>query len=499
MLLISFVCIQFSLLYLEKQELPIKISPYPHGKNFAFTVTDDPDKNRLKDKKIVYDYLNKIGLKTTVLVWVKKANKTNLLPIQPVHNYRYGDTLENEDYLNYILHLHNSGFEIGTHTITAGADYREETLEGYEEFKRIFGKYPKMVIMHSHNLDNLYWGKYVFDQNIIQKLAGLIIKTPYGGHIENSDYFWGDFARENIKYIRLWGSSNINTLAFNKSMPYKIKSKPFVNYFHSFSDGYNCSTFTKLISDENIDKLKNQRGASIVYTHFADGYVDRKGQLDPDFSLQIKKIADSKEGWFVPASELLDRLIEIRNIYVLKHNGCLYIANCNNKKVDGLTILKNKNRKRIYDSMGKEMIPNNENEIIISSIGPFEYLRLYDNKRNINNENKSTNDTLIIKESMSSIIVINAGKDRVKNCQIPYRAGQEYYDKKGKRIKKNTKNYLVIENLNPNQVYVVFKNPYGSIRDSEIGLGEYINLISGRIAVYIKNGNFLKPKYWRRN
>ena len=78
-------------------------------KQYAFTVTDDPDKNILAEKKILYDYLSEIGLRTTVLIWIKNADKTNLMPIRKVKNYKYGDTLENSEYLEYIKKLSKLG------------------------------------------------------------------------------------------------------------------------------------------------------------------------------------------------------------------------------------------------------------------------------------------------------------------------------------------------------------------------------------------------------
>ena len=90
--------------YLNKPSFVI--SPYPDGKNFAFTITDDPDKNRFERTKIVYDFLSEEGLRTTALVWVKRADKTNLPPIKPVVKYKYGDTTEKKEYLEYFQNLH---------------------------------------------------------------------------------------------------------------------------------------------------------------------------------------------------------------------------------------------------------------------------------------------------------------------------------------------------------------------------------------------------------
>jgi hypothetical protein len=61
------------------------------------------------------------------------------------------------------------------------------------------------------------------------------------------------------------------------------------------------------LSEANIDRLEANGGACIVYTHFASGFVDADGLVDPRFEQRIAYLA-SKRGWFVPVSSLLDHL-----------------------------------------------------------------------------------------------------------------------------------------------------------------------------------------------
>ena len=42
---------------------------WPHGREFAFTVFDDPDAQTYETTNIVYSFLADIGLRTTVAVW----------------------------------------------------------------------------------------------------------------------------------------------------------------------------------------------------------------------------------------------------------------------------------------------------------------------------------------------------------------------------------------------------------------------------------------------
>ncbi|MBI5118517.1 hypothetical protein HZA56_18780 [Candidatus Poribacteria bacterium] len=383
----AIVALAFFTKKLSIQEGPAyQVSPFPYGKNFAFTITDDPDHTKLQKVKPVYDFLVKNGFKTTVAVWVLEAKRSNGLPDQE-NSHSESDTLQREAYRKYILWLKEKGFEIAIHTVSEGNDRREDTVRGYEEYKKIFGENPKINIMHSNNLENIYWGSKVITNKYLQwfmeHVAGTIypkVKFPFEGEVPGSPYFWGDILREKTKYVRLWGTDDINTLKFNQTMPYHDPAKPYVEYWFSFSDGYNVRFFKQLISDENIERLVKERGASIVYTHFAAGFTlktkEGKYEIDPSFSEQMEKIARHKQGWFVPASNLLDRLLLMKNVTLVEGNHVLLVVNSNECAVEGITILLPSNS-LFFGSDGKEYRPNEENEIVIEKVPPFGNFALY--------------------------------------------------------------------------------------------------------------------------
>lgn len=92
-------------------------------------------------------------------------------------------------------------------------------------------------------------------------------------------------------------------------MPYRVKVKDkYSNYWFSASDGFNLQAFNNLINKTNIDRLEDEGGACIVYTHFAAGFVDESGCLNQAFIENIRYLA-SRNGWFVSASELLNYLL----------------------------------------------------------------------------------------------------------------------------------------------------------------------------------------------
>lgn len=91
-------------------------------------------------------------------------------------------------------------------------------------------------------------------------------------------------------------------------MPYKVKDKPYVNYFFSASDGDTVSEFTNLLSKKNVDKLEKQGGLCIVYTHFGKGFINDNGELDKEFKENLEYLA-SKDAWFAPVTEILDYML----------------------------------------------------------------------------------------------------------------------------------------------------------------------------------------------
>ena len=91
-------------------------------------------------------------------------------------------------------------------------------------------------------------------------------------------------------------------------MPYiDGTKKEYSNYWFSSSDGHTISEFNSLLNKNNIDKLESEGGACLVYTHLASGFFKRDGIINEEFKRNIKYLS-SKNGWFVPASTLLDYL-----------------------------------------------------------------------------------------------------------------------------------------------------------------------------------------------
>ncbi len=275
---------------------------WPDGKKFAFTIVDDTDNGTAENTKPVYDFLYKHGIITTKTVWV-----------YPSRDKFTGGCLLDNEYLNFILDLRDKGYEIGLHNVGSGKFKRDEIIKGIKIFEDKLGFYPRMQINHASNPDNIYWGsdRYQFALRNIFRIIYRGKRKFYGSDI-NSVHFWGNICKEKIKYIRNYVFNDINTLKADPLMPYIDKNKEqYSNYWFSSSDGHTVEEFNALLTKENVDKLECEGGACIVYTHFASNFVDDKGNLNEEFVSDIKYLS-GKNGWFVPASTMLDYLLSQR-------------------------------------------------------------------------------------------------------------------------------------------------------------------------------------------
>ncbi|MBN1213323.1 MAG: hypothetical protein JXA92_12180 [candidate division Zixibacteria bacterium] len=273
---------------------------FPDGKKFAFTIVDDTDNAILENIKPVYEFLDELGLRTTKTVWVLPSNDTSQWANR-------GACLCDSAYTAYILDLQSRGFEIALHGARGGDSKRGEIIPAFEKYKETFGAYPNIHINHAVNTDNLYWGEDKFSFYPFKLLyRWMFSNKKYYGHVPGSEYFWGDLVRDYVTYVVNFSFYDINLLKINPSFPYFNPDKPYVNYWFHSSEGADVYRMNELLTKENVDRLEEEGGVCLVYTHLArDFYKD--DSLNATFRKHMKYLA-SKEGWFVPASEILDYL-----------------------------------------------------------------------------------------------------------------------------------------------------------------------------------------------
>lgn len=305
--------------------MQLQLSPFPSGKDFAVTFVDDTDFSTRENTESVYAHLAELGMRGTKTVWTNRQKRNSIyrseLETAIGQDVFSGSTLEDSEYSDWICELQAQGFEIALHGVAAGNSYRNEIIAGLERFREILGEYPRTNVFHERNLDNLYCGCDKLDIPIFRWLEHLTDGSAYLGHVPGSRYFWGDIAQSRIKYMRLPFHSirQVNTLRWNPSMPFHDPRRPFINYWFASSDGSDYQRYCRLLSRRNIDRLEQEGGVCVVYTHFAKGFVRKSnGQnvLDRDFVHVVNDLALRTNAWFPTTSELMDRLLALRELRI---------------------------------------------------------------------------------------------------------------------------------------------------------------------------------------
>jgi hypothetical protein len=273
---------------------------WPDGKSFAFTVFDDPDRDRLYNTRPVYEFLLDLGFRTTKGVWMLAAeNKEG-----PT-----GLSCDDKQYRDWIVALRKTGFEIGHHNARSHNSMRELTLKSLDNYKNLFGHDVSCMSNHYMNREAIYWGE--------DRLSGFLRqvyrivnqrRVKCQGHVSESDYFWGDLCADRIRYVRNFVYPEINTLKVCPMMPYHDPHMPYVRYWYASCEGGTLENYVSVLSEANQDRLVEEGGACIMYTHYGMGFF-KDGMLDKRFRALMKRLA-GLNGWFVPVSELLDFLKE---------------------------------------------------------------------------------------------------------------------------------------------------------------------------------------------
>jgi hypothetical protein len=324
----------------------IQFSVHPPGKQFALTFVDDTDASTRENTEPVYDLLAEHGFWGTKTVWPLQARRNSAFRReleQQVATPDTGDTLEHPDYLDFIRKLRRAGFEIALHGVAAGNSTRDEILDGLRRYETALGEAPSMMVFHQTNIDNLYCGRDKLDSVVFRTIERFSDRSEYEGHREGSRSFWGDLIKERFRYVRLpfHTIDDVDTLALNPSMPFHDSRRPYVPRWFAASDGADVVRFNRLLSDHNVLRLAQQRGACIVYTHFARGFARRRNGrrvLDSDFVRTVARVAKHPGAWFTTASGLLDRLAAIRSLRLAHHDDQITVAHIGDTPLENVAM-----------------------------------------------------------------------------------------------------------------------------------------------------------------
>jgi hypothetical protein len=287
---------------------PVRVR-WPEGKAFAFTVFDDTDCGTMDNLPGVYSFLADLGFRTTKSVWPLPGTAPSPLG---------GDTCGDGAYLEWVLGLRARGFEIGYHNATWHSSPRADTVRALDRFAELFGDAPRAMANHASCREGIYWGRHrvsgvrrvVYDVLTLGRQRG-----RFSGHVPGDAFFWGDLCRQRVRYVRNFSYADTNTLRACPYMPYHDPRRPFVQYWYASSEGGSVTPFNRTLSEANQDRLEEEGGACIMYSHFAKGFSDG-GRPQPRFRRLMERLA-RRNGWFVPVSRLLDHLIAVRGPHTL--------------------------------------------------------------------------------------------------------------------------------------------------------------------------------------
>ena len=278
---------------------------WPGGRRFAFTVFDDPDSQSTRVSEEVYSLLDDLGFRTTKAVWI----------LEPPERNSPGETCEAPEYLEHCRRLLEKGFEIAYHNGAPGTLTRADIARSLDLFRDHFGHDPASMANH-YNEDAMYWRAARLSGISHWTYTALMRESRRSyGHVEGHPCFWGDMCRERIQYCRNFVFRNVNTLLACPYMPYADPDRPYVRSWYAASEGANRRSFVDRLSEREQDRLEEEGGACIVYTHFGHGFV-QNGRLDPKFRELMSRLA-TKKGWFVPVRALLDHLGSLRGVHLL--------------------------------------------------------------------------------------------------------------------------------------------------------------------------------------
>jgi hypothetical protein len=279
---------------------------FPDGCRFAFTIMDDTDVATVANVRPMYQLLTDLGMRTTKTVWPVGCPEGS-------KNFSSSETLDDPDYVAFVLELERTGFEIAYHGATMETSLRERTESAISRFMSLFQTPPRVYANHAYNRENLYWGVDRIDIGLLKFLYGRLTRQDpdqYQGHRPGSPWWWGDLASRHVRYARNLTFNEIDLRQVNPTLPYRDPRRTLVPWWFSATDAEDVTAFNALLSSRNQDRLERQGGICIVATHFGKGFV-AKGAVVLETERLLRQLAN-RSGWFVPVGALLDWLVQQR-------------------------------------------------------------------------------------------------------------------------------------------------------------------------------------------
>ena len=319
-----------------------RLSLYPSGHTFAFTIVHDADSAYSQRLAPLFEQFDALKLKITVTVFVFWADWGHQGGIwstwdriqDPSKKWLApkGVPLVDEGERAFYLNLAARGHEIGMHTPSDTSDTAEQLQEAFNYFSKVFGHPPTIYVEHSHasNLET-FENQGRDAKSGYYSLATLKLYHPWVwvdgplGLPSNDDPHYYD-------------------LIASKGAPFSNEEAKRYQYEKVFartgkwrlSDG---DGFLQAYSESNVDDLERNRGIALVYTHLDSRWLDPQTRKMRTSLAERLRYISSKNGWFVPAGEILDRVMAMRNLALDVHGGYVHIRNRGEEAIKAVTVI----------------------------------------------------------------------------------------------------------------------------------------------------------------
>jgi len=351
------------------------VSLYPNGHPFAFTLVHDADGAYSQRLSPLFDVFDDIGVKITAtafVFWAEWADNGHIWS-----KWRKTESKDDEFFApecvplvdeierEFYMRLAERGHEIGMHTPSETSSTRQDIVRAFEFFKQVFGHYPTVYVEHSAS-----------EKKDAQRSEGSAPESVYyNTDLLNSyaPWVWLDdhWGVPHKSHPRFYDIRAVNGSPFNKQATELYGINKAFHRAGKWGEG-DGDGFLAWYSEENIDSLEKNRGLALVYTHLDKKWLDRGTRKMRGAIKDRLRYLASKNGWFVPAGTILDRLRAVQKINLYHNERSLRIVNNGTEKVDGLTLISSKRRSLCRG--GERFSPGGCGEIALGMIGAGETL-----------------------------------------------------------------------------------------------------------------------------
>lgn len=318
-----------------------RISPYPDGHPFAFTIVHDADSaysKRLAPLFAAFDALRFKITATAFMFWADWARQggiwsewRSLEDDEARWRAPVAVPLEDPEERAFYLDLAARGHEIGLHTPSETSSRRGDIVRAFAAFQGVFGAPPRVYVEHAAG-----------SKKDAQVNEGSRVGSPYYNTDllnESGAWIWVDHwpaitqRRPRFHDVLEGTGSPFDATA---AEAFGIRNA-FVRSGRAREAG--GDGFLACCSQENTEDLARRAGLAIVYTHLDWGWLDpQTRQMRSAIRERLAFIA-SLNPWLAPAGRILDRFRLLATLSVHESPDTLRIRNAGRAPAHGVTLI----------------------------------------------------------------------------------------------------------------------------------------------------------------